>query len=145
MEIFSKTSDANGLYATAMADKKSILRKIKSEYVFTKDMNDQLINAILCQSFTECSAFFRTKYYRPEDKKFNKNKKGKKGKVKVNRIRNWNCNIPLTNVDNPKVGKIGEKFNKNCDGLKYKKTGEFFPENLLKSVLIKIDIQKKRY
>ena len=42
-----------GLYPTAMADEKSVYPKNETGYAFTKDMVDNLINALKRQSFTK--------------------------------------------------------------------------------------------
>ena len=50
--------DVIDIYLTVLADVESIYLKSESPYGFTKDMNDEVVNAFQKQSFTNCSAFF---------------------------------------------------------------------------------------
>ena len=59
--------DIVSLYPSAMSDPESIYSRIESGYVFTKDMNNELVNKFNTQTFTQGSAFFKINYYNPKN------------------------------------------------------------------------------
>ena len=66
MDSSLKDFDANGLYPTSMADSESIYLKIENDYAFTKDMINDLPNALNNQKFTKSSANRSIKNYNPK-------------------------------------------------------------------------------
>ena len=57
--------DAVSLYPTAMWDEKSIYPRIETGYAFTRDMNVELVEKFINQTFTQGSAILKIKYYNP--------------------------------------------------------------------------------
>ena len=57
--------DAVSLYPSATWDENSIYLKIESGYAYTKVMNDELVEKINNQTFTQGSAILKIKYYNP--------------------------------------------------------------------------------
>ena len=55
--------DADGLYPSAMWDKKSLYPWIETAYAFTRDMNDELVEKFNTQTFNQGSAILKFKYY----------------------------------------------------------------------------------
>ena len=58
--------DAVSLYPSAMSDEKSIYPKMETGYVFTTDMNKDLVEKYN-QTFTQGSAIVKIKYYKPKN------------------------------------------------------------------------------
>ena len=59
--------DAVSLYPSAMWDENSIYPRIETGYVFTKEMNNELVEKFNNQTFTHGSAILKIKYYNPRD------------------------------------------------------------------------------
>ena len=57
--------DAVRLYPSARSDEKSLYPRILTGYAFTADMNEDLVNKIINQTFTQGSAILKIKYYNP--------------------------------------------------------------------------------
>ena len=81
--------DAVWLYPSAMWDEKSIHPRIETGYAFTRDMNDELVENFLNQTFTKGSAILKVKYYNPKTLIVQHLPvKEKEKKIEINRIRN---------------------------------------------------------
>ena len=59
--------DCVSLYPSAMWDENSINPKIETGYAFEKHMNDELVEKINNQTFTQGSAILKIKYYNPKN------------------------------------------------------------------------------
>ena len=59
--------DAVSLYPNAMWDEKSIYPRIETGYVFTRDMNDELVEKFNSGNFNQGSAILKIKYYNPKN------------------------------------------------------------------------------
>ena len=59
--------DAVSLYPSAMWDENSIYPRIETGYAYTKDMNDELVEKYINQTFTQGSAIWKIKYYNPKN------------------------------------------------------------------------------
>ena len=55
------------LYPSAIWDKNSIYPRIETGYVFKTDMNDELVEKLSNQTFTQGSAISKVKYYNPKN------------------------------------------------------------------------------
>ena len=53
--------DCTSLYPSAMWDESSIFPKIETGYAFTPDMNDELVEKFINQTFTQGSAILKIK------------------------------------------------------------------------------------
>ena len=53
-----------------MCDGKSLYPKIETGYAFTLDMNDEIVQKFITQSFTQGSALSKVSYYNPKDLPF---------------------------------------------------------------------------
>ena len=59
--------DAVSLYPSAMWVEKSIYPRIETGYAYTRDMNDELVENVNNQTFTQGSAILKIKYYNPKN------------------------------------------------------------------------------
>ena len=50
-----------------MWDENSIYPRIETGYAFTRDMNNELVEKFINQTFTRGSTFLKIKYYNPRD------------------------------------------------------------------------------
>ena len=55
--------DANALYPSAMSDPESIYPRIETGYAYTPDINGELVEKFINQTFTQGSAIIEIKYY----------------------------------------------------------------------------------
>ena len=60
-------SDALSLYPSAMVDEKSIYPNKETGYAFTKQMNDELIEKIKNQTFTQGNVSLKIKHHIPKN------------------------------------------------------------------------------
>ena len=58
--------DALALYRSAIWDVKSIYPRIETGYVFTRDMEEDLINEFINLIFTQGSSILKVKFYNPK-------------------------------------------------------------------------------
>ena len=49
-----------------MWDEKSVYSRIETSYVLTKDMNDELVEKLITQTFNQGSAILKIKYHSPK-------------------------------------------------------------------------------
>ena len=59
--------DAVSLYPSAMSDEMSIYPRMETGYAFTPDMNNDLVEKIDNQTFTQGSAILKIKYHNPRN------------------------------------------------------------------------------
>ena len=111
-----------------MWDEKSIYPKIETGYAFTKDMNDDLVNKLSNQTFTQGSAILKIKYYNPRNlivEHIPVKEKGKK--IEINRMRNGYITQVLTSFDIQEIVKIGGKVIKIYEGVIYRENFKVSP------------------
>ena len=76
--------DAVSLYPSAMWEENSIYPRIETGYAYIKEMNDEVVEKISNQNFTQRSAILKIKYYNP--KKINRSTYPNWGALREN----WN-------------------------------------------------------
>ena len=59
--------DATTLYSSAMWDDENVYPKIETEYPFTLDMKDELVEKFNSSNFNQDGALLKAKYYNPAD------------------------------------------------------------------------------
>ena len=59
--------DCVSLFSSALWDKASKYLRTETDYVFTPDMDDELVEKFSTQTFTQGSAILKIKYYNPKD------------------------------------------------------------------------------
>ena len=92
--------DAVSLYPSAMWDPKSIYPKIETGYAFKREMNDELVEKINNQTFTQGSAILKIKYFNQKILIVQHPPvKEKEKKIEINRMRNGYLTQVLTSVD----------------------------------------------
>ena len=101
-----------------MWDEMSKFPKIETGYAFTPDMNDELVEKILNQTFTQRSAILKKKYCNPKNLIVEHHPvKEKENKIKNNRMRNGNITQVVTSVDIQEIVKIGGKVIQIYEGV----------------------------
>ena len=81
--------DAVLLYPSAMWDEKAIYTRIETDYAFTRDMNNELVEKFNNQTFTQGSAILKIKYYNAKNLIVQHiPTKEKEMKNEINRMRN---------------------------------------------------------
>ena len=122
--------DAVGLYSSAMSDEKSIYPRTETGYVFTTDMNDELVQKFNNQTFTQGSAILTIKYYNPKNLILQHLPvKEKVNKTEINRMRNGYIIQTLTSVDKQDWLRLEKEF--------FKFTRELFIVKILKYLHLK--------
>ena len=58
--------DGNKIYPSAMSDPKSFYPRKETGYTYTEDMNDELVEKLNNQTFTQESAILKINYYNPK-------------------------------------------------------------------------------
>ena len=120
--------DAVSLYPSAMSDPKSIYPQIESGYSYTPDMNDELVEKFINQTFTQGSAFLKIKHFNPKNlivqhlptKEWVK-------KMEINGMHN-DCIVDvLTSVDVRKIIKNGGKVIEIYEGVIYRENFKVSP------------------
>ena len=128
--------DAVSLYPSAMWDEKSIYTRIETGYAFTRDMNDELVEKLNNEVFTQGSAILKIKYYNPKNLIVQHIPiKEKEKKIEINRTRNGYIIDYLTSVDIQEIVKIGGKVNEIYEGVIYR---EIFKVSPFRKVIDKI-------
>ena len=93
-----------------MSNENSIHPKIETGYAYTKDMNDNLVEKVINQTFTKGSAILKIKYYNPRNLVVQHLiVKEREKKIENNRMRNGYVIDTLTSVDIQENVKIGDK------------------------------------
>ena len=135
--------DAVSLYPSAMWDPKSIYPKSEKGYAYEKHMNDELVEKIKIQTFTQGSAILRIIYYNPKnliDQHLPVKEKEKK--IEINRMRNGNITQVLTSVDIQETVKIGSKVIELYEGVIYRENYKVSP---FKKVIDKLFELRQKY
>ena len=126
--------DAVSLYPSAMWDPKSTYPKMETGYAYEKHINDELVEKINNQTFTQGSAILKIKYYNPK-KLIAQHLPIKEKKIEMNRIRNRYITQVLTSVDIQGIVKIGGKVIEIYEGVIYQENYKISP---LKKVIEKL-------
>ena len=93
-----------------MSDEKSLYPRLESGYAFTPDMKVELVEKFNNQTFTQGSAFLKTKYYNPKKLIVQHIAvKEREKKIEINRMRNGYIVDTLTSVEIQEFVKIGGK------------------------------------
>ena len=110
--------DAVSLYPSAMLDEKSNYPRIETAYVYTDDINDELVEKFNTANFTERSAIVKIKYYNPKNLIVQHLQvKERENIIAINRIRNGYIIDTLISVDNQESVKIGAKVVEVFEGV----------------------------
>ena len=113
--------DAVSLYPSAMWDEKSIYPRIETGYVFTRDMNNELVEKFNNRTFTQGSAILKIKYYNPKNLIVQHIPiKEKEKKTEINRMRNGYIIDTLSSVDIQEIVKIGGRVEEIYEGVIYR-------------------------
>ena len=120
--------DAVSLYPSAMSDEKSIYRRIETGYAFTTNMNDELVEKLNTQTFTQGSAIIKTKHYNPKSLIVQHIPvKERVKKIEINRMRNGYIVDVLTSVDIPEIVRIGCEVVEIYEGVVYRESFKVSP------------------
>ena len=120
--------DCVSLYSSAMWDKVSIYPRTRRGYAFTPDMNDELVEKVNTQTFTQGSGILKIKFYNPKVLIVQHIPvKEKEKKIEINRMRNGYITQDLTSVDVQEIVKIGGKVVWIYEGVIYRKLFEINP------------------
>ena len=135
--------DCVSVYPSAMWDSKSIYPRIETGYLFTKDMNDVLVEMFNNHTFTKGSAILKVKYYNPKNLIVQHLPvKEKVNKIEVSSMRNRNNFQYLTAVDIQEIVKIGGKVLEIYEGVIYRENFEISP---FRKVVDKIFEMRQKY
>ena len=111
-----------------MSDEKSKFPRVETGYVFTTDMNHDLVEKFSNQSFTQGIAILKVKYYNPKNlivqllpviERVNR--------TEVNRTRNGYTLQTLTSVDIQEIFEIGVKVIQIYEGVIYRENFRVSP------------------
>ena len=106
-------------------------------------MNDELVEKINTQTFTQGSAILKIKYYNPKDLIVQHIPvKEKEKKIEINRMRNGYITQVLTSVDIQEIVKIGGKVVEIYEGVIYR---ENFEINPFEKVITKLFALRQKY
>ena len=135
--------DAVSLYPSAMWDEKSIYPRIEIDYVFSRDMNNELVEKFNIQTFTQGSAILKIKYYNPENLIVQHIPiKEKEKKNEINRMRNGYIIDYLTSVDIQEIVKISGKVIQIYEGVIFRGNFEINP---FRKVIDKVFALRQKY
>ena len=135
--------DAVSLYPSAMWDEKSIYPRTETGYVFTRDMNDELVEKFNNQTFNQGSAILKIKYYNPRNLVVQHLPiKERVNKIEINRMRNGYIIDTLTSVDIQEVVKIGGKVIQIYGGVIYRENFKLSP---FRKVIDKLFALRQKY
>ena len=135
--------DCTSLYPSAMWDKSSIYPKIETGYAFTPDMNDELVEKLNNQTFTQGSAILKIKFYSPKNLIVQHLPvKEKVNKIEINRMRNGYIIEVLTSVDIEEIVKIGGKVIQIYEGVIYR---ENFKVSPFEKIIDELFALRKKY
>ena len=118
--------DAVSFYPSAMWDPKSIYPKIETVYAYEKHMNDDLVEKINNQTFTQGSAILKIKYYNAKNLQHLPIKEKEK-KFEINRMRNGYITQVTTSVDIQEIVKIRGKVIEIYEGVIYRENYKVSP------------------
>ena len=135
--------DCVSLHPSAMRDQKSIYPKIETGYAYEKHMNDELVEKINNQTFTQGSALLKIKYYNPKNLIVQHLPiKEKEKKIEINRMRNGYITQVLTSVDIQEIVKIGGEVIEIFEGVIYREKYKVSP---FKKVIDEIFELRQKY
>ena len=125
--------DATNIYPSAMWDDEGVYLNLENGYVFTVDMNIDLVEKFISGNFNQGSATLKNKYYnRPDVIYQHLPVKERVQKTEVNRNRNGYNKDTLISVDIKKIIRIGAKIFQNFEGALYE---EDFRVNIFKRTI----------
>ena len=135
--------DAVSLYPSAMWDKNSIYPKIETVYAFEEHLNNELVEKINNQTFTQGCAILKIKYFNPRNLIVQHLPvKEKEKKNEINRMRNGYITQVLTSVDIQEIVKIGGRVIEIYEGVIFKKN---FKINPFEKVFTKLFALRQKY
>ena len=135
--------DAVSLYPSAMSDPKSIYPKVETGYAFKREMNDELVEKFINQTFTQEFAILKIKYYNAKNLVVQHLPvKEKEKKVEINRMRNGYKTQVLTSFDIQEIVKFGGKVMEIYEGVIYRENYKVSP---FKKVLDKLFELRQKY
>ena len=118
-------------------------RRIETGYSFTPDTNDELVEKIYIQAFTQGSAILKIKYYNPKNLIVQHLPvKEREKKIEINHMRNGYVVDTLTSVDIQEIVKIGGKVIQIYEGVVYR---ENFKVSRFKKVIDKLFELRQKY
>ena len=111
-----------------MWNEKSIYPRIETGYAHRRDMNNELVEKFINQTFTQGSAILKINYYNPKNLIVQHLPvKEKEGKLEINRMRNGYIIDTLTSVDIQEIVKIGGKVIEIYEGVIYRENFKISP------------------
>ena len=120
--------DAVSLCPSAMSDEKSIYPRIETGYAYTPDMNDELVEKFINQTFTRGSVILKIKYYNPKTLIVQHLPvKEREKKKEINRMRNGYFIDTLTSVDKQEIVKTGGRIKEIYEGVFYRENFKVSP------------------
>ena len=126
--------DAVSFYPSAMSDPESIYPRVETGYAFTPDMNDDLVENFIIQTFNQRS--LKIKYYNAKNLIVQHLPvKEKEKKIEINCIRNGYIIQTLASIDIQKIVKYGGKVIESYEGVIHR---EIFKVSLFKKVIDKL-------
>ena len=135
--------DCVSLYSSAMWDKNSKYPRIETGYVFTKDMNAELVEKFNSVDFTQGSAILKIKYYNPKNLIVQHLPvKEREKKIEIIRMRNGYIVQTLTSVDIQEIVKIGGRVIQINEGVIYR---ENFKKSPFKKVIEELFALRQKY
>ena len=135
--------DCVSLYPSAMWDKASIYPRIETGFAFEIHMNEELIEKLNNQTFTQGSAILKIKYYNPKNLIVQHLPiKEKEKKIEFNRMRNGYILQSLTSVDFQEIVKIGGRLIEIYKVVIYR---ENFKINPFEKVITKLFALRQKY
>ena len=109
--------DAVSLYPSAMSDPKSIYPREETGYVYSPNMNDELVENIIHQTFTQGGALLKIKYFNTKNLIVQHLPvKEPVNKMEINCMRNGYIIDTLTSVDIQEIVNIRGKVTEICEG-----------------------------
>ena len=131
------------LYPSAMLDEKSKYPKIETGYLFTPDMNDELVEKFNTGNFTQGSAILKIKYYNPKYLIVQHLPvKESEKKIEINRMRNGYVVQTLFSVDIQEIVEIGGKVIEFYENVIYR---ENFTINPFEKVIDKLFALRQKH
>ena len=128
--------DVVSIYPSAMSIEKSIYPQIETVYAYTPNMNNDLVEKFINQTFTQGSAILKLKYFNPKTLFVQHLPvKEKINRMEVNRMRNGYIIDVLTSDDIQEIVKIGGNVIKIYESVVYR---EYFKVSTFKKVIDKL-------
>ena len=137
--------DAVSFYPSTMWDPKSVYPKIETGFAFEKHMNNELVEKINNQTFTQGSGILKIKNYNPKNLIVQHLPvKEKEKKIEINRMRNGYITQVLTSVDIQEIVKIGGKVIDICEGVIYRENYKVSPFKKVVDKLFELSQNRKK-